>query len=322
MAGENNFTNGIILRNFKDDSTKLLKVGQDGLVDISSITDTGTLVSIDGSFTIGASGAAIDSIITEITDGLDSNLITEGAAKNYIDSLVLTTNEVNVAGLASNYSVDSEAMDSGSMTWDVLLESASGDIRAERIIAATDGTNVEYIQQTTVDIGSNGDDITLSAQYTGSALHLVADNTGALEWTVYYRRGVNGEVALEGGGGSPAGNLGTTETVREINLTSADVGSSQNIESPVPAKAHIQQIIVKVNTAFNGTTPSLIVGDAGDDDRLVKTTDSVDLTSVDETHVFRWHKYTSSTQLTALISAPGATQGDVNIIVFYGNSAN
>lgn len=320
MAGQNNFTNGIILRNFKDDTSKILKVGTDGEVVLTSITDDGSNVNVDGSFTIGASGATVDTISTEISAGLDSSLVTEKAVKDYVDSLVLTTNSVTVTATTSNYSVDSETMDSGSMTWEVVLESASGDIRAERIIAITDGTSVEYIQQTTLDIGSNGDDIVLTPDYTGGALHLVADNTGSLEWTVYYRRGVNGDPALEGGGGSPAGNLGTTVTVREINLTSADEGSTQNIESAIPASAHIQQVVVKVNTAFDGTTPTLIVGDGGDPDRLVNASDSVDLTAVDETHLFRWHKYTSATQLTALITASGATQGDLDLIIFYGNS--
>ena len=85
---------------------------------------------------------------------------------------------------------------------------------------------------------------------------------------------------------------------------------------------HIEHIVIKVTTPFNGTTSNtIIVGDEDDDDRFVNATTNIDLTVADETHIFKHHKYASATQMNAKVVTDG-NAGEVEIVVFYGHSSN
>lgn len=96
----------------------------------------------------------------------------------------------------------------------------------------------------------------------------------------------------------------------ELNYTNS---GSNNIGTAVPDNTAIYKLIVEVTTSFDGTTPTLEIGDAGDADRHVITTD-VDLTTVGIYITDVLYNYTSSTQITATITVSGATQGAATIL--------
>lgn len=314
MAGQANFRRGIILSNYKNDVNSLLKVDTGGLVQITNIEDDGSNITIGSPIILQGTGP-IESFVTEISAGLDTNVPTEKAVKDYVDALISGSNKVEVG--PGTFSVDSIEISAGGVVWEVVLESPTGYYRMERVMAVTDGSSVQYNNFATLDIGDTSD-IVLSAVYVSETLNLSVANSGSETWNVYYKTGINGDPVLVGGMGNPGGSLDSSDSVREIHLTYQDVGSN-TIETELPINSHISHIIIKVTTAFNGSTNSLTIGDSGDTDRLLAS-DVVDLTSVDEIYNFKHHKYVSATQLLANIVATGATQGEVDIIVFYGKS--
>jgi hypothetical protein len=82
----------------------------------------------------------------------------------------------------------------------------------------------------------------------------------------------------------------------------------------VPADATIGRIGVLVRTPFNGTAPTLEIGDAADADRLVITTD-VDLTVAGMTWLDGGHDYAAQTEVLAAIAQGGSTAGDASILM-------
>jgi len=64
---------------------------------------------------------------------------------------------------------------------------------------------------------------------------------------------------------------------RLVSLAYTDTGDN-NIGAVVPEDATFVVVFVQVTTTFDGTTPVLIIGDSGDDNRFMVTTDN-DLTT-------------------------------------------
>ena len=144
-------------------------------------------------------------------------------------------------------------------------------------------------------------------------------NTG-VNWNLTYRRGINGSPTYSGEGITPAGAVGSNESVREVTLLHTMSGVSQPIELPLPENTHIEHIVVKITTPFNGSNNVLIMGDATVDDRFIDATTNIELDIADEIHIFKHHKYADVTQLTTKVTTDG-NAGVVEVIVFYGISA-
>ena len=82
----------------------------------------------------------------------------------------------------------------------------------------------------------------------------------------------------------------------------------------VPADAMVGNCQVIVTTAFNGTAPTLKIGDATDDDRHA-TTAEIDLTAVGTHGAWRLHKYAAQTDVIAALDIDGSTAGEAVIVM-------
>lgn len=99
----------------------------------------------------------------------------------------------------------------------------------------------------------------------------------------------------------------------EVPITYQSVGVIP--VATVRAGARIHRITTVVETAFNGTTPTIKYGDAGDDDRLVGT-GFVNLGVVEKYIAQPFHKYAAETPVIATLAIGGApSQGAATIIM-------
>ena len=95
-----------------------------------------------------------------------------------------------------------------------------------------------------------------------------------------------------------------------------NTSSPINIGSAVPAGATVIGWMVQVDTLFDGTTPTLSIGDAGDDDSIA-TTAQIDLESTGLNTGDSWAEYISSTQVIGTLTVSGASQGAGKILIKY-----
>lgn len=105
---------------------------------------------------------------------------------------------------------------------------------------------------------------------------------------------------------------------RSVDLAYTDAGVV-NVGSALPANARVLGVKLGVTQAFNGAGPTLTVGDAGDADRFM-TVDQCDLTEASVQVTDTSHLYSLSTQVTATLSAAGASAGMVNLIVIWAQA--
>ncbi len=82
----------------------------------------------------------------------------------------------------------------------------------------------------------------------------------------------------------------------------------------VPAGAIVIPKLVSVTTAFDGSAPTIKVGDNGNDDRLIITGDA-DLTSTGITAIDRPHHYTSETVITGTYAADSSAAGAASVVL-------
>ena len=95
-----------------------------------------------------------------------------------------------------------------------------------------------------------------------------------------------------------------------------DTSSPFNIGSAVPDASTVIKFMVQVDTIFDGTTPTLSIGDAGDTDRIA-TTAEIDLETAGLYTDDKWVEYASSTQLTGTLTVSGATAGAASVVIMY-----
>lgn len=100
--------------------------------------------------------------------------------------------------------------------------------------------------------------------------------------------------------------------VIRLNFTDDDDGAIA-LES-VPAGALILRATVVVRSAFDGTAPTLDIGDAGDPDRLVSPAD-VDLKTAGVYELSPGYEYSALTALTAALDIDGSTTGAGAIVI-------
>lgn len=92
--------------------------------------------------------------------------------------------------------------------------------------------------------------------------------------------------------------------------------SPLNIGAQVPANGRPFQVIVNVTQAFNGSSPSLSVGDSISTSRLAATSE-INLKKVGIYFVNCYHNYASATQVIGTYVASGSTQGAAQIEFIY-----
>ena len=93
-----------------------------------------------------------------------------------------------------------------------------------------------------------------------------------------------------------------------------DSSSPLNIGSALPANATVLRSRVKVDTTFDGTTPTLAIGISGSTTDIMSTTDN-NLQTATLYVKNNWVEYVSSSQLIATITVSGASQGAGSILV-------
>lgn len=107
---------------------------------------------------------------------------------------------------------------------------------------------------------------------------------------------------------------------RLISLAYTDTGDN-NIGAEVPSGAECTIVLVQVKTTFDGTTPVLKIGDSGDDDRYMLTTDN-DLTTAGLYNVATIYDFPGATQLVANLTIGGTpSQGACDIIVLFSRDS-
>jgi len=116
------------------------------------------------------------------------------------------------------------------------------------------------------------------------------------------------------------GSSGTVaQKVEERAVQVEYTDTTINIGGTVPANATVLRARVSVSQAFDGVTPTIIIGDAVDDDRIMKATENDPETTglyVVDAH----YKYGGSTQLVAEVTTSGASQGIATVIVEFANT--
>lgn len=113
----------------------------------------------------------------------------------------------------------------------------------------------------------------------------------------------------------------TTSTMKSKWITITYTNTGANAICTVPANAQVVRAKVRVTQAFNGTSPSLIIGDAGDTDRHMEAI-HVDLTTVGLYEVDLLYLYGSSTAVNATLAVTGSpSTGQCTVELEYGESA-
>jgi len=105
---------------------------------------------------------------------------------------------------------------------------------------------------------------------------------------------------------------------RTVTVAYTDTGAN-NVGAVVPAGAKVLEARVNVTQAFDGTTPTLTVGDAVDPDRLLTALEN-GLTEVVLFTAPVEYTYGSETQITATIAVSGASTGQCLITVLFAHA--
>lgn len=115
----------------------------------------------------------------------------------------------------------------------------------------------------------------------------------------------------------PATSVSNVSKSQRLTITNADADGNINIGAQLPTNAIVQKVSVNVTQAFNGTNPTLEIGDAGDADRFMAT-DEICLDKVGLYYAQVQHLYGADTQTLAnLVKGVGNTQGSASILVDY-----
>jgi hypothetical protein len=120
--------------------------------------------------------------------------------------------------------------------------------------------------------------------------------------------------SLGGGGGVVSGSISAVSGT----VLFSDVGTKA-IGVALPAGATVTRVEVNVTMLFDGTTPTLTVGDAAQHDRLMLAGEN-DLGQVALNIADVVYKYAAATQINAYLTIGGVpSQGSALIIVQYIN---
>lgn len=157
-------------------------------------------------------------------------------------------------------------------------------------------------------VPSNGQSMVVTVDLTGGAVEFLGDN--AYLWDLETTSWVNIGPAVS----SHSKQL----QQRTVDIAYTDSGAL-NVGAAVSANGRVLSVYINVTQVFNGTVPTLIVGDAGDTDRFVLTTE-VDLKTVGVYKLDMAHLYSVSTQVIATIAPDGSTTGAANVTLVYAEA--
>jgi len=100
---------------------------------------------------------------------------------------------------------------------------------------------------------------------------------------------------------------------REVDLLAASAGSL-NVGTVIPIYGRILRVCVNVTQAFNGTAPTVTIGDAGDADRFMTVAEN-NLKALGCCWVDTFYMMPAETQITATYVADSSTLGVATVFV-------
>jgi hypothetical protein len=159
------------------------------------------------------------------------------------------------------------------------------------------------------DVGpAEGQTMAVTDALTGGAVEFLADTTYIwnLDATVWVNIGPS-----------------TITESKHVLKRSADIAYTDtgvvNIGAAVSGNGRVSGVWINVTQIFNGLAPTLTVGDAGDADRFVATTE-VDLKTVGLYKMDASHLFSISTQVYATVVPDSSTTGAANITLYYAEA--
>jgi hypothetical protein len=204
----------------------------------------------------------------------------------------------------------------------VKLKNAAGALE----VKAADGTTDAPITTSKVNVSGNAIDLNSAAVGSGAdwkySLKRPANGmTAAVDLTLPATDGTPGQVMqTDGAGNLSFATAGTTEDKVGVNETvlSYDTTSPLSLFT-LPINAIVDKIRVVIDTAFNGTAPTLSIGISGTASKFMASTLNDLKGSVGD--VYECHPGVAAeggTQaLIATYAADGSTAGSARIQVFY-----
>lgn len=113
----------------------------------------------------------------------------------------------------------------------------------------------------------------------------------------------------------PVSDISKVHRSEVLNLAFGS-GASENIGSQIPANAIVTKVVVNVTQAFDGTAPTLDIGDAGDTDRFMGNAE-IDLKTVGVYISDVHYLYGALTQALATYAADASAAGQAAILLEY-----
>jgi hypothetical protein len=158
------------------------------------------------------------------------------------------------------------------------------------------------------DVGpAEGQSMAVTDALSGGAVTFLADHA--------YLWDTDGTVWVDLGPSAGSASKHLVQRTVDIIHTSGAV----NVGAEVSANGRVLTISINVTQAFNGTAPTLTVGDAGDADRFA----TVDESNLKEAGLYRLdvsHLYSVLTQVTATVVPDGSSAGAANITLTYAEA--
>ncbi len=189
-------------------------------------------------------------------------------------------------------------------------------------IRDADDTTDEALTASQIKISGNSFELNSDAAATGGDYKItIARPTSGMTANYTYTLPINpgspGQATLtDGAGNHYYGDVGNTAPCVKVDRTALAFGTSTPVTMfTTPASGVINKMRFKVDTAWNGTNPSISVGIAGDTSKYLGAGD-VNLQKVG-IHEVNLEADSSSEALIITYSAGGATQGAGGLFTYY-----
>ena len=153
-------------------------------------------------------------------------------------------------------------------------------------------------------VPSEGLSIAVTDELTGGTLTFTADHS--------YLWDADGSTWVDIGPSSATSLAKITKT-REVSLVFGSAGSL-NVGTVIPIYGRILRVCVNVTQAFNGTAPTVTVGDGSDADRFMTAIEN-NLKALGCCWIDTFYMMPSETQITATYTADSSSQGAATIFV-------
>lgn len=230
----------------------------------------------------------------------DDFVVTRGAPpvgdNDYVTKKYLETS----ASISVSGQIDGGSPPAGSFTGEIRIVTTAGGSFGLKELYRWDGSAWEEVNR------PDGLRISITTPLTGGTDEYLGDHVYLWDET--------GDVWVDVG---PTQSVSNIVRARRVTIDFNDADGAINIGDLIPANAIVLRGVANVTQAFDGTNPSLEVGDAGDTDRFAATNE-ICLDTVGLYKFETYHLYGADTQAIAtLVKGAGNTQGQVSLVLEY-----